>query len=399
MIKIGKLFATKQLPTAGQLRVPSDLVKNLELPLPPIKEQHRIVSRLDELLPKVDTCNQRLEKIPTILKRFRQSVLVAAVTGKLTAEWRRKRASNSNSKDALTKELSRQELEYAELCRKAKDSGQRKPKKPESLKAAPLLQAFDNSLELPESWTGAPLGCLVDSKPDSVVDGPFGSSIDVKTDYVEVGIPVVRINNIRPFKFVNENLKYVKSEKFAELSRHSISPNDILLAKVGATIGDCCIYPEGLPKAMLSTTGSCRISVNKSVITSDFLCLVLCHLKSYLQQIASQTAQPFLNMDTVKKLPIPLPPLEEQDLIVRAAMKLIRTIENTEARRGAVVEYLDRLSESILSKAYSGHLVEQDPNDEPASLLLERVNFTTVEKRKKISPKKSKSDKAEQLSA
>lgn len=224
----------------------------------------------------------------------------------------------------------------------------------------------------------------------SIVDGPFGSSINVKTDYIETGVPVIRINNVRPLHFVNENLKYISTEKFADLERHKISGGDILLAKVGATIGDCCIYPNGLPLAMLSTTGSCRLTVDENYFDTRFVCFVLNSLKLVMQQIASEVAQPFLNMATVKNIPIPFCTLEEQKEIVRRLEQLFAFADKIEARYTKAKATLDKLPQSILAKAFRGELVAQDPNDEPASMLLERIK---AEKEKLAGEKKGKKTK------
>src|SRR5207247_1451255 len=72
----------------GQARVPTSFIEELELPLAPLPEQRRIVAKLETLLGKVDACQQRLARIPVLLKRFRQSVLAAACSGRLTADWR-----------------------------------------------------------------------------------------------------------------------------------------------------------------------------------------------------------------------------------------------------------------------------------------------------------------------
>ena len=74
--------------TAGQLRVPAAFIDSAEIPIPPLNEQRRIATKLEKLLGKVDVCQQRLAKIPVLLKRFRQSVLAASSSGCLTADWR-----------------------------------------------------------------------------------------------------------------------------------------------------------------------------------------------------------------------------------------------------------------------------------------------------------------------
>ncbi len=347
---------------------------NTLVPLAPLPEQQRIVAKLDELMEKIDRSRARLERIPKILKRFRQSILSAAVSGKLTEEWREKRSSEtvSDLKEAIHEERLKN---YNELVVKCAREGKRKPKRPVNLDEKIVIhdEASQYLNDLPNEWQLIPLAFATGSFQDSIVDGPFGSSINVKVDYIDSGIPVIRINNIRPLKFVNENLKYVHPNKFSELKRHNIKPGDILLAKVGATIGDCCIYPNGLPEAMLSTTGSCRISVDLDYFDIHFINLVLNSLKNVLQQIASEVAQPFLNMSTIKALPIPLCSIEEQREIVRRVEQLFALAEKIEVRYTKAKAQADRLPQSLLAKAFRGELVAQDENDEPACVLLERI--------------------------
>jgi len=350
-------------------------LQELFLPLPPLAEQHRIVAKLDAVMQKVESNKQRLEKIPKLLKRFRQSVLIAAISGKLTEDWREKNNKIENAIVLLARIKQERINKYDIECKQAKKVGLRKPTKPSNLDDKLLIDAEVEELtpDIPLIWVKVPLATASANAPNSIVDGPFGSSINVKTDYIENGIPVVRINNVRPLYFSNNNLKFISKEKFSELSRHKISSGDILLAKVGATIGDCCIYPTGLPTAMLSTTGSCRITVDEEYFDGEFMCYVLCSLKTVMQQIASEVAQPFLNMATVKNIPVPFCTIEEQKEIVRRVEQLFAFADKIEARYTKAKAMLDKLPQSILAKAFRGELVPQDPNDEPASVLLERI--------------------------
>src|SRR5439155_20475773 len=97
-------------------------------------------------------------------------------------------------------------------------------------------------------------------------------------------------------------------------------------------IGDCCIYPDGLPTALLSTTGSCRLKVEGRLADNRFVCVQLNLLKPHLQWVASAVAQPFLNMATVRSLPFALPPLAEQQEIVRRVEALFVVADQLEAR-------------------------------------------------------------------
>jgi len=92
-----------------------------------------------------------------------------------------------------------------------------------------------------------------------------------------------------------------------------------------------------------------------------------------MQQIASEVAQPFLNMATVKNIPVPFCTIEEQKEIVRRVEQLFAFADKIEARYTKAKAMLDKLPQSILAKAFRGELVPQDPNDEPASVLLERI--------------------------
>jgi type I restriction enzyme S subunit len=106
--------------TAGQLRVPVDFIRNSEIPLPPANEQHRIVAKLEELLSRVDGVQARLATIPRILKRFRQSVLTAACSGRLTADWR-----DNNGSEELPQGWSL--LEFGNLIADGPQNGLYKP--------------------------------------------------------------------------------------------------------------------------------------------------------------------------------------------------------------------------------------------------------------------------------
>ncbi|EKO3928000.1 restriction endonuclease subunit S [Vibrio metschnikovii] len=346
----------------------------ISLPLAPIAEQKRIVAKLDEVLAQVDTIKARLDRIPAILKRFRQSVLAAAVSGKLTEEWRA--GHEKIDMFEVCNELSKvRQDNYSLACKSAKLKKLKKPRRPSNIdeKIEPHLDALKLIPCFPEEWCKNVLAFITDNYADSIVDGPFGASINVKTDYIEAGVPVIRMVNVRPFKFISENRKFISEEKFSDLERHRIDSGDVLLAKVGATTGDCCIYPKGQPVAMLSTTGSCRITVDKQIYKAEFLTIVLNSYRSIFNSITSQVAQPFLNMKTIKAIPIPIPQVEEQKEIVRLVDQYFAFADTIEAQVKKAQARVDKLTQSILAKAFRGELVAQDPNDEPADKLLERI--------------------------
>ncbi|MBY8223862.1 restriction endonuclease subunit S [Vibrio fluvialis] len=343
--------------------------------IPPLPEQKRIVEKLDEVLAQVDTIKARLDGIPDLLKRFRQSVLASAVSGKLTEEWREQN-DNLTSMTAYLEALSvEREAEYHCSCEEAKAVGARKPRKPSCID--PNVFASPEWVEkfvpkLPDKWAVSCIGNIGQNNADSIVDGPFGASINVKTDYIESGVPVIRINNINPFKFDNENLKFISEEKFADLKRHNVKGGDLLLGKVG-TIGNACIYPLGSEEAMLSTTGSTRIRVDTRVCVLKFAELYLNSQKAAFNNIASAAVQPFLNMKTIKSFPFIAPPISEQKEIVRLVDQYFAFADTIEAQVKKAQARVDNLTQSILAKAFRGELVPQNDDDEPAEVLLERI--------------------------
>lgn len=354
----------------------------LEVPIPPLAEQKVITDKLDELLTQVESTKARLDAIPAILKSFRQSVLAAAVSGKLTEEWRGE--FTPEHMDERCKILSQERADkYVVACIKAKKGKEKKPRKPsnideeitENRDVLPLLTSQ------PLEWSRKVLAFITDNYADSIVDGPFGASINVNTDYINDGIPVIRMVNIRPFKFVKANRKFISDTKFKELYRHKIESGDVLFSKVGATTGDCCLYPESESTAMLSTTGSCRISVDKTIYQSEFLVIVLNAYRNIFNSITSQVAQPFLNMKTIKSVPIPVPSLFEQTEIVRRVEELFAFADKVEAQVNEAQTRVNNLTQSILAKAFRGELTADwraaNPDlirgDNSAEALLEKI--------------------------
>lgn len=203
--------------------------------------------------------------------------------------------------------------------------------------------------EIPEKWGVVKLKDVGSPEKNAIVDGPFGSSVNVLKDYIESGVPVIRINNIAPFKFIEDDLKYISEEKFDSLKRSAVKPGDILLSKVG-TIGYACIFPDHIPKAILSTTGSCKITVSKDKVVPEFVGCYLNHIKPYMERIASQSVQPFLNMEMVKNLPLVIPPLEEQQKIADIIFIVDKKLElerNEKAR-------LERIKQGMMDLLLKG---------------------------------------------
>ncbi len=338
MIDDVQVGATRQALTKG-------MIERFEIPLPPLAEQKRIVAKVDALMALCDRLEaQQRERdarhadlarasvsrfnedpTPENLKLLfhpacpidpadlRKSILTLAVRGKLVPQ----DPADEGAEELLARVESAKQI--------AIKSGEMR--KPRALADSSLS---GHNHPLPESWTWCRIGEIGNASESAIVDGPFGQSINIKTDYIETGVPVIRMVNVKPFRFNPNDLRYIREEKFALLRRHNVLPNDVLLGKVGS-IGLCAIYPESMPEGMLSTTGLCRFRVGE-VVTAQYLCIYLNAIAEYLRGIASEAVQPFLNMKTICSIQFPLPPLAEQRRIVARVEELMGLVDQLEAQ-------------------------------------------------------------------
>ncbi|WP_240918211.1 restriction endonuclease subunit S [Pseudoalteromonas sp. C8] len=319
-------------------------LKEIEIVVPPILEQKRIVTILDQAFSDIEQARAKTEQN---LKNARELMNVAyhdAITGKLTSVWREANQTVVTASDLL-KQL------------KAKKKELVNEKKISREKALPELCKEKVSFDLPESWAWCCLGEIGNATNYPFVDGPFGSSINTKTDYLETGVPVLRMVNVKPFMFKNYDLKYVDEDKYQQFTRHNVLPGDVLFSKVGAGTGESCVVPEDFSYGMLSTTGITRIRVGQIVLNQYLCCFLNLNIKKFMA-LASKAAQPFLNMTQIKTFPFPLPPIEEQSEIVLILERLSAEIQQVEAIYEQKVLALDELKKSILQKAFSGELTK-----------------------------------------
>lgn len=304
--------------------VKKSIFSKAPIQLPPAAEQTRIAAKLDELLAQVDTLKARTDGIPALLKRFRQSVLAAAVSGKLTEEWRTKKASE----------------------------GTTSPNK---------------------GWKTIRIDQASADEKYSLAIGPFGSNLKV-SDYRDNGKPLVFVREIRAECFGDEKTKFITPEKFDDLNAHQISAGDILVTKMGAPPGDVAIYPANAPDAVI-TADCIKLRVNESIILREYAYFQMKSnfFRQKVQEISAGVAQQKVSLGNLRAITLLAPSLEEQREIVRHVGELLALADQLEARVKAAQPRIDDLTQSILAKAFRGELVPQDPNDEPASVLLERI--------------------------
>ncbi len=359
--------------SVGHRRLPKNYVQNYRIFLPPRKEQDRIAAKLDSLLASVDACKARLDKVPEILKRFRQSVLADATSGKLTEDWRREnevsqdvdsllKAVRIGKKKHFQKKLNGWKLER-EKTKADKNSSPQKPRKANSL--PPLSsKELEKLPKIPSSWRWV----KNETYAFEVKDGTHYTP-----KYIPNGIPFVTQKNIREKGFDLNNVKYI-SEKDHNIyyKRSNVEKKDILISMIGHNRGMCCIVDT---EAVFSIKNVGLVKLFNHLQINKYL---LCYYQSKTGQdaILKQSkggAQAFIGLTELRHWPVPICPIEEQKEIVRRVEALFSIADQLETKLTLARKRVDNLTASILSKAFRGKLVPQDPKDEPAEKLLERI--------------------------
>jgi type I restriction enzyme, S subunit len=359
----------------AQPNISQTLLKEFPCPLPPLNEQRRIVSTIEQLTDRSHKARAALADVPKLIAQFRQSVLAAAFRGDLTADWREKNPDIEPASELLEriKIDRRKRWEKAELEKmKAQGKNPKDDKWKERYKKS--QDAIVSSLvSLPGGWTWIALDELASDDPNSLAIGPFGSNLKV-VDYCSGGVPLVFVREIRAETFGNLETKFVTHKKATELKSHSVSSGDLLITKMGDPPGDTAIYPDDRPPAII-TADCIKLSPDKRLTSPTFLkyWLRTQYLKKIILEETQGVAQQKLSLGRFREIAIPLPPIEEQAAIVEYLEKHLQSIENIQKLANQSQIEVDILDRSILAKAFRGELVPQDPNDEPAAVLLERI--------------------------
>lgn len=334
------LLTGRMKGTTGRLRLGAEALADLEIPLPPLAEQRRIVAKLEVLFTQLDAAVDSLKKAQAQLHQYRRSILKAAFEGELTKEWR-----EGDTDTWVRMKLS----EFITL-----ESG---------------------------------------SRPKGGVRG------------ILEGIPSFggeHLNAEGSFKF--EKIKYVPEAYFKSLNKGRIYPDDIIVVKDGATTGKTSFVDNDFPHKDAAVNEHLFIvRVDPKVASPKFVFYYLFSSKGQ-QQILSDfrgATVGGISRNFPLKVTVPIPSLTEQEQIVSELEGHLSVADKLEATLDAELKRAERLRQSILKQAFSGKLVPQDPNDEPASVLLEKIQAEKVSqqpKRKKRTTKAKTTPSAKQMS-
>jgi type I restriction enzyme S subunit len=327
----------------------------------PMREQQRIVAKIEELFSDLDAGVAALKRAQANIKRYRAAVLKAAVEGKLTEQWRAENPPSEPASVLLERILAERWKKWEEEQLKKYEAKGKKPPKNwrERYKgaASPNTQGLPT---LPDGWCWASAEQVASSAKYSLAIGPFGSDLKV-SDYREEGVPLVFVRNIRSGVFDDQHNKFVASRKALELDAHSVEPGDVLITKMGDPPGDACIYPSHRPKAII-TADCIKMRVSEALPSPAFIATVINSPRVGVQ-IVSKTrgvAQQKVSLARFRSIALPLPPAEEQEQIQRlvdGAMSVLAVLDNDVDR---AVRASARLHQAILRRAFEGALIDSE---------------------------------------
>nr|WP_287411904.1 restriction endonuclease subunit S [Pseudodesulfovibrio sp.] len=357
----------------AQPGVNASKLKSIEFPLPPLNEQRRIADKIDALQAKSRRAREALETAKPLLEKFRQSVLAAAFRGDLTAEWRKQNPDVEPASKLLerirTERRTRwEEAELAKMQAKGKepkdDKWKAKYKEPEPVDTSELP-------ELPEGWCWTNLDNLI----CSIDAGKSPKASSTPANKSEKGVLKVSAVSWGQFN-ASENKRLPEGYEINGIP--TVGTGDLLISRANTVelVGAVVVAHESHSNLILSDK-ILRLNRASDLTSAPFLKFALRSqwVRDIFEDQATGTSNSMRNLSQGKILsaPIPFPSKIEAELITRL-------LESTEEKIGSLDEIvlncevdLAKLDQSILAKAFRGELVPQDPNDEPASVLLERI--------------------------
>lgn len=265
-------------------------MKDLDIPLPPLSEQQRIVSKLDLLFKKIDKSIELHQKNMDEANAFMGSI---------------------------------------------------------------LNEVF---IELEEKYGLVFLSKTVDNPKKDIVDGPFGSNLKA-TEYIDSGVPIIRLQNIQRFKFIDKDIKFVSKEKAEGLKRHTFISGDIVITKLGDPLGKSCVVPDFLEYGIIVADVIRLRPNNKKALTNFIISVInsqIC-INQFSDNSKGATRQR-VKLTMVRDLKIPLPPLSIQQKVVDYLDSVSEKMEKVKTIQKEKMDSLKALKASILDKAFRGEL-------------------------------------------
>lgn len=362
----------------GQRRVPTSYLGEQIVPLPPASEQHRIESKIKQLFAELDAGVESLKKALAQLGTYRQAVLKHAFEGKLTVQWRDQNKDSIEKPEQLIARIKqRREAQFEQQVLAWKtalrewNQGGKNDDKPRKPKQPPTVGDISDDVlstlpTLADSWIWGKLGLMTCG-----VEYGTAAKSSASGD-----VPVLRMGNIQDAKLDWSDLAYTSDHD--EIRRYSLKDGDVLFNRTNSPelVGKSALYRGERPAIFAGYL--IRINHMESVVDGQYVNLFLNSrvARQYGNSVKTDGVnQSNINGAKLVEYPFPYCSIEEQR---EATTILDRTISHLEEMEAEIVKQLHTaniLRQAILKSAFSGQLVPQDPSDEPASVLLDRIRI------------------------
>lgn len=359
----------KTKTSAGQVGVSGADLKALPIPLPPLNEQRRIVAKLDAIFEQTRAAKARLDRLPALLNKLKRSILTAAFRGDLTADWRAAHPEVEPA-SALFDSIRAQRRQSWDDANRAKNKGPVKVAYSE-----PLVVDAHDLPDLPSGWAWAALGFLSDIQSGV----PKGQKR--RPDDVLRLVPYLRVANVqRGHLDLDEVFEIAATQR--EIDDLALRPGDILLNEGGDRdkLGRGWVWDAQLPLC-IHQNHVFRARLYDQRIDPR---LVSTYGNAFGQPWFIDEGKQTTNLASISKsklsrFPVPVPPAAEQVVLAERIFGLMTSIDQVSARIATAELRTIGLERAALAKAFRGELVEQDPLDEPAAVLLDRIRVAIAQ--------------------
>ena len=342
------------------------------VPLAPFSEQHRVVAKIESLFAKLDEGVAALKRAEANLERYQASVLKAAVEGRLTERWRSENPPEETGEELLGRILAERRKRWeAEQLAKFAAKGRKPPRNWKAKYKKPEAPDTNGLPELPEGWCWATVEQFASTAsggtPDRRAESYFGG-----------GIPWVKSGELGDGA-VFASAETISDQGLASSSAKVFPAGTLCIALYGATVGKL-----GLLRMDAATNQAICGILSPIAVLPEYLYFFLRAIRPDLIRSGKGGAQPNISQQIVRHTPVALPPMSEQEAIVAALDQCLNVVRETSDRSlRSCFSAASSLRQSILKRAFEGRLVPQDPADEPASVLLDRIRTERKSERKR----------------
>ena len=361
---------------SGMVHVTKGSFEGTDIRLPPLNEQRRIAAKIDELFSELDKGIESLKTARAQLAAYRQAVLMHAFEGMLTAQWREENKDKLETPEQLLARIRQKrkshyehQLQEWKIAVKECEAGGKSGKKPQKPKKLSKITGLPHDVtaklpRLPKSWGWAALGWMT-----------CGVGYGTAAKSAATGsVPVLRMGNIQNARLDWTDLVYTSDDD--EIARYRLHVGDVLFNRTNSPelVGKTAIYKRERPAVFARYL--IRVNHIRAVVDGQYLNLFL---NSYVaRQHGNSVKTDGVNQSNISgaklsSYPFPYCSIKERRAIASNLEKAFSLLDGTEANIVHELQRAAALRQTIPKKAFCGQLVPQDPNDEPASALLDQI--------------------------